>query len=192
MLRSSSGMAARRPIMSILLAFCGVPVRPLGQLARGSHRGTTSRSTLATMSPIRETEIRGAELRTITRKASHDLISRLLRVAVALALLVECAACSTSDAVSPEPVTRKLSISPKNAAVFELTQLEFEVWFDPSSPQSTWQCTLSDSAMGAVSTSIRGCAFTAAKGSHLASVSVRSGTLADSAHIVVYGTGAVR
>jgi len=121
-----------------------------------------------------------------------SLSSRMRRSALAWAILAAFVACSSSDKVTSRPETPTISIAPKNAAVMEFQQREFEVWFVPSSAQASWQCILSDSGMGVLRNSTLGCSFTAAKGSHLGWIYARSQSLMDSTYVVVYGTGASR
>jgi hypothetical protein len=73
-----------------------------------------------------------------------------------------------------------------------LLSVEFLVALEPPQVQATWQCTLSDAALGTVRVSNKGCVFTAARGSHLGTLTVRSGELTDQADVVVVGTGANR
>lgn len=103
-----------------------------------------------------------------------------------------CLACDSAGRPATAPTLQSIAISPKRASVPEFLSVEFVVALEPPRVQATWQCTLSDAALGTVRVSNNGCVFTAARGSHLGTLTVRSGELTDLADVVVVGTGASR
>lgn len=117
---------------------------------------------------------------------------RSARRFLALASAVACSACDTANRQATAPSLLWIAISPKRVSVQELQTMEFTVTREPPQVQASWQCTLSDTALGTISVSSKGCVFTAARGSHLGTVTVRSGVFADQADLVVYGTGMTR